>query len=236
MACPGLIERFQESGDNTVGYARAEKLLASDATLSESLAKANLAGSDVVVSLIRDNRWLGSDLQLWLLHRGLNGAGEYKIVVAGHGETGACFSAWLDDRILLEGGGDEGNIQKVAVTGSQDRYAEVHSALAQGKRITSSSIYIEIDENTWKFTLDGENFFFKSLKCPSVRIEKDTTVEEMSEREAVFYERVFLIEKGLQLFESLYLLFLQERLSSDWSSKIDSINSWQASLEASREE
>lgn len=114
----------------------------------------------------------------------------------------------------------------MSVSGSQDSYLEAISALKGGKRITSATICMEKDENPWKLTLKGETFGFASLKCPQVRIEKDATVDQMSEREAVFYERMFLLEQGVQLFDSLFATFLNERLNDAWGSRLQAIQAW----------
>lgn len=205
-------------------YARATNLASGQ--LLDNVIAANQAASDSVISQIRDNRWLGYDYLLWLLYRGLNGASEYAVSTPGHCVAGEKFAAWIDDRIVMEGGGEGGNMQKVSVTGSQDLYKEVRSALTMGKKITSGTIYIEHAENTWKLSLDGEKFYFKSCRCPNVRIEKDSTVEQVSEMEAVFFEKMFLLEKGLQLFDSLYLAFLQARLSDSWGEETQKMQQW----------
>jgi len=228
-----VVERFEDIFRKTFEgfspviihpFARARKLLSGQ--LLDALEAANQAGSDAVVALIRDNQWLGCEFMLWLLQRGVNGEGEYTISCPGQIANGERFSAWIDDRIQLQGGGEEGGIQKVTVSGSQDSYLEAISALKGGKRITSATICIEKDENPWKLTLKGDTFAFASFKCPQVRVEKDSTVDQMSEREAVFYERMFLLDQGIQMFDSLYTQFLKERLSEAWNSRLLAIQAW----------
>jgi hypothetical protein len=149
-----VIERFEDIFRKTFEgfspviihpFARARKLL--QGQLLDALEAANQAGSDAVVALIRDNQWLGCDFLLWLLQRGVNGEGEFSVSCPGHIAKGEKFSAWIDDRIQFQGGGEEGGIQKVTVSGSQDSYVEAISALKSGKRITSATICIEMDEN-----------------------------------------------------------------------------------------
>ena len=79
-----VIERFEDLFRKTFEgfspvvihpFARARKLL--HGQLLDSLESANLAGSDAVVALIRDNQWLGWEFMLWLLQRGVNGEGEF---------------------------------------------------------------------------------------------------------------------------------------------------------------
>jgi hypothetical protein len=228
-----VIERFEDIFRKTFEgfslviihpFARAQKLL--DGQMLDSLNAANQSGSDAVVALIRDNQWLGWEFMLWLLQRGVNGEGEFSVCRPGHLVNGEKFSAWIDDKIQFQGGGEEGGIQKVTVSGSQDSYLEAISALKGGKRITSATICMEKDENPWKVTLKGDTFGFASFKCPQVRIEKDATVDQMSEREAVFYERMFLMDQGTQLFDSLYTTFLHERLTDGWNVRLLAIQAW----------
>ena len=81
-------------------------------------------------------------------------------------------------------------------------------------------------ENPWKLTLRGETFGFAGFKCPQVRIEQDATVDQMSEREAVFYERMYLIEQGIQMFDSLFATFLAERLGDRWGERLMAVQDW----------
>lgn len=228
-----VIERFEDMFRKTFEgfspviihpFARAQKML--EGQLLDSLLAANQAGSDAVVALIRDNQWLGWEFMLWLLQRGVSGEGDFSVSCSGHINKGENYSAWIDDRIQFQGGGEEGGIQKVTVSGSQDSYLEAISALKSGKRITSATICMEKDENPWKLTLKGDTFGFASFKCPQVRVEKDSTVDQMSEREAVFYERMFLLGQGIQLFDSLFTTFLNERLADAWNGRLMAIQSW----------
>ena len=228
-----VLERFEDLFRKTFEgfhllaihpFARARMLL--EGGTLDLLEKANQANSDSAAALIRDNQWLGWEFQLWLLYRSLNGAGDFNICRSGHFSNGERFSAWIDDRIQMQGGSEEGGIQKVSVSGSQDSYMEAITALRGGKVITSSTICMEKDENLWKLTLKGDTFTFASFKTPSIRIERDNTVEEMSEREAAFYERMYLLEQGVQLFDSVFTTFLKERLSDNWGGRMKAIQEW----------
>jgi hypothetical protein len=227
------IERFEDFFRSTFEgfspvvihpFARARMLV--DEVLAERLEATNQAGSDAVTSLISDNQWLGADFMLWLLQRGVGGEGDFSICRPGHFASGERFSAWIDDKIQFQGGGEEGGIQKVTVSGSQDSYLEAISALKGGKQITSATICMEKDENPWKLTLKGDTFGFAGFKCPQVRIEQDATVDQMSEREAVFYERMYLLEQGIQMFDSLFAAFLKERLGDAWGKRLTVVQDW----------
>lgn len=202
-------------------YSRALALL--DETAREQLVLQNQAGSEAALEEIQANRWLGEEFLLWLLHAGLEGEG-FRVVAAGHFENGTPFSAWIDDRIQLQGGG-EGGPQKVAVSGIQDRYLEARSALKSGKAISSAAIHMEKDELQWRFVLNAELFTFSSFKCPPVKVEREG-VEELTERESAFYERLYLLEVGLQMFDSLLLQFLAQRLGAGWAARLQEISAW----------
>ena len=65
------------------------------------------------------------------------------------------------------------------------------------------TLYLEKGELQWKMTLKGELFQFGSYRCPGIKLEKDALTDQNSERMAVFFERMYVLEEGLQLFDSL---------------------------------
>ncbi len=202
-------------------YTRAKSLL--DEAGQERLAAMNQADSEAALDEIQSNRWLGEDFLLWLLHGGLEGEG-FRVCSSGHFDTGTPFSAWIDDRIQMQGGGEAGP-QKVAVSGLQDKYLEARSALKTGKTISSAVIHLEKEELQWRFALNAELFTFSSFKCPPVKVEREG-VEQLSERESAFYERMYLLEAGLQMFDSLLVQFLEQRLGDGWQTRQQEIAGW----------
>ncbi|ABB30431.1 hypothetical protein GeomeDRAFT_1394 [Geobacter metallireducens RCH3] len=206
-------------------YSRAEAVVGEE--LQPALEKSNLATSDAAIDLIRSNQWLGWDFLLWLLHRTMTEASEYRVSRPGPALADDPFVAYLNDRLVLMSAGEAGT-QKITVAGPQDHFREARTALAHGKRITESTLYLEQEENAWKLTLKGELFHFASFKAPKVAIEKGDHVDEGSEREAAFYERMYVIEQGLQLFDSLYGEFLKARLGAGWGEELARIEGWLA--------
>ncbi len=115
---------------------------------------------------------------------------------------------------MLEGEDEEGK-QKVTVAGPQNKFDEVLAALENRKSICEATLHLEKEELQWKLTLKGEMFQFGSFRCPSVKLEKDDMVDEEREKEALFFERMYLLETGLQLFDSLFATFLQQHLNKN---------------------
>jgi len=204
-------------------YARAEAVIGEEQ--KPLLEKANLATSDAAIDLIRSNQWLGWDFLLWLLHRTMTEASEYRVSQPGPALANDPFVAYLNDRLVLMSAGEAGT-QKITVAGHQDHFREAVTALAHGKRITEATIHLEHDENAWKLTLKGELFHFASFKTPKVAIEKGDHVDEGSEREAAFYERMYVMEQGMQFFDSLYGEFLKVRLGAGWGDELARIENW----------
>lgn len=232
---PKAIELFENHFKNTFDglrlmmlhpFSRAERVLKED--LRPALLKANRAPTGDVLNLIQDNQWLGWDFLLWLTYQTINQTSEYVVNQPGPAQEGEPFVAYLNDRLVLLGG-DEGSVQKVSVVGSQEQFAEVRAALKSGKQITEATLYFEKEENQWKLTLRSLMFHFASFKSPSIQVEKDNTVHEADEKEGAFYERMYLLEEGLQLFDSLYAAFLEIRLGNTWAEEEKNIQKWLAS-------
>jgi len=215
---PAVVELFETQFKKTFEglrliavhpFARAEAV--TDESLRPELGKANQASSEAALDMIKSNRWIGWDFLLWLLFRTLNDSSEYRVNRPGAGPENEPFTAYLDNRLVLFSESEHG-IQKITAAGPQDRFSEVHAALAAGKRIMEATIHLEKDELLWKMTLKGEMFHFASFKAPSVRIEKDDTVDAASEREAVF--------------DSLFATFLLLRLGGEWNAEQTRIDQW----------
>ena len=232
---PNVWELFENHFKNTFDglrlvmidpFSRAQRVVSDN--LRPALEKANRAATGDVLDLIKDNEWLGSDFLLWLLYQTMTESSGYTVSQSGPAQEGEPFVAYLNDRLILLGGG-EGAVQKVSIVGPQDRFSEVRAALQDGKQITEATLYLEKEEDLWKLTLKGMMFHFASFKCPPVKIEKDNLTDETNEKEAVFYERMDLLDKGLQLFDSLYAAFLNERLGKEWTEKERNIREWLAS-------
>ncbi|PLX92104.1 MAG: exonuclease [Desulfuromonas sp.] len=204
-------------------YARALSVVSP--TCREALQQANGARGDGILEMIRDNRWIGDDFLLWMMFATMNGSAAWRIDQPGPAAEGETFTAYLNDRLVLCGGGEEGT-QKVTVSGPQSNFSEVCVALQNGKSISEAVLYLEKNENLWKLNLKGELFQFASYRAPAVHLEKDALTDAASEREAVFFERMAVVEEGLQLFDSLFAAFLEQRLGAGWPATQRAISAW----------
>lgn len=203
---------------------RANQLLPPE--LQTTLEQANQAQNESTLELIEANRWLGTDFFFWLFYRTLNSDSVYGVKVPGPLLDKQPFHAFLDNRLVLTGGGQEG-IQRIVVAGPQDHFLEVKTALSQGKQIEEATIHLrQDDDHAWKLTLKGERFAFGNFLTPMLRPESDPQSDPVAEAEAAFLTKIAAIEEGEQLFDSLLKSFLEIRLSKSWPTEVKSITDW----------
>ncbi len=223
-----FVDQFKKSFDGLRlvplhPMARAGQVI--DDSLQPALAKANGSSSEAILEQIEANQWLGTDFLLWLMHETMNASSEYSVNQPGPAVAGDGFVAYLNDRLLLSASSETG-VQKVTVTGPQDHFSEVRTALQGGKDIHESVLYLEKQEQLWKMTLKGSTFHFASFKAPPVTLEKDDITDPGMERAAGSSDRMYLHEMGLQLFDSLLATFLQQRLDESWANKEQAIRTY----------
>ncbi|SEA24541.1 Putative exonuclease, RdgC [Desulfuromusa kysingii] len=194
--------------------------------LRDSLQQANKSQTENVLEQIEANRWLGTDFLQWLFYRTLNSDSRYQVTTEGPLLEKQPFTAFLDNRLVLVGGGQEG-VQKIVVAGPQDQYREVRAALQQGKQIEEATIHLQQNEDDcWKLTLKGERFQFGSYRTPMIRPDKDPNDDPQAEAEAAFFTKIASIEEGEQMFNSLLKSFLELRLGEQWAAEQAAILTW----------
>ncbi|HOM29231.1 MAG TPA: recombination-associated protein RdgC [Deltaproteobacteria bacterium] len=206
--------------------ARARSLLSED--MLALLEREDKASSDDVLLQIKKNRWVGWEFLLWLTERTARGAQTYEVGRDGPLDAGERFSAYVHDRFVLASEHEEGR-RTTSITGPQREFSEVRQALLGGKNITDALVYLEKEERVWRLVLRSDIFSFSSFACPVARLERDDTVDPVQERIALFYERMSLLETGIQLFDSVYKTFIGERLSKAWPETRRRIDAWLSS-------
>jgi len=202
---------------------RAKMVIEED--MHQALDRLNQASSNDVLLQIKKNKWLGWDFFLWLMYQSSQGTSEYRVNQAGPAADGDLFISYVYDRFVLVEDHEDG-VRKSSITGPQKDFTEARRAVRNEKNITEALVYFEKDGLKWKINLKGDIFSFGSFASPPVKIEKDEITDADAEREAVFYERMYLLETGIQLFNSLFAAFLMERIAGKWSEKTALINAW----------
>jgi hypothetical protein len=219
-----LLATFDGMGLEPVHpMARARRVLPDD--LKGRMDRADKAPSRDVLLQIKRNRWLGWDFLTWLTERSARGAQTFSVNREGPLGLGEGFVAYVHDRFVLASEQEQGR-STTSITGPQHEFAELRQAMLAGKNITEALVYLEKGERVWKLALKADIFAFGSFACPVVRMERDETVDPVQERIALFYERMSLLEAGLQLFDSTLRSFLEERISDAWPERRSVIDRW----------
>ena len=130
------------------------------------------------------------------------------------------FELWLDDRVMLESEGDE-KVQQVLCRGIDSYLTEARHALREGKKITQAKMKLRQGDNDWAFTLDAAWLNFRSLKTPKVM------ADLQEDPEGLFFERLQLTKKVVELMEALFIDFMKIRISERWvAEEIPAFRTW----------
>ena len=133
---------------------------------------------------------------------------------------GNAFTVTVEKRVVVQGG--EGEAKETAtVSGSFSQLREARMGLRTGKKVTRALLCFEQDELTWQTVVSADSFMFSSFKTPKVEKMGDD-----DDPDAFFLEKMYLIERGITMFESAYADFLNIRFSDKWIPEIKEMARW----------
>ena len=139
---------------------------------------------------------------------------------------GEPFSVSMEQRIVVQGG--NGNTRETAaVAGTLSPLREARFGLGTGKKVVQAFLRLEKDEMAFQLRLKAEDFSLSSFKPP--KLEKTQSTDE--DADAFLLEKLYLIEIGIGLLDSLYAQFLRLRLSDGWEQETDKIRQWISKVE-----
>ena len=115
-------------------------------------------------------------------------------------------------RIVLESGDGE-YTETVSCQGIHSDMKEGKTALQAGKKIKEARIKLGRGNSECEFTLKADNFQIQSLKIPAT-----IDQEEETDQDGRTLERIYHIERAMETMDRLFSLFLQRRLTEQWSS------------------
>jgi hypothetical protein len=157
---------------------------------------------------------LGQDFLTWLWYRS-------EVANTLKDEKGGEFTFFMEQRIVVQGG--DGDAKETAsVSGVMSELREARLGLATGKKVTRALLRLEQDPETWRLTLKAEDFCLGGLKTPKV----EAGADKNDDPEAIFFEKVYLLEKCLSFLDALYKEFLKLRLGKDWAREVDEVRKW----------
>jgi len=157
---------------------------------------------------------LGEEFLTWLWYQSDTAPGSFT------DKEGNPFNVYMEQRIVVQGG--QGQSKETAtVSGSLSPLREARFGLGTGKKVTRALVRLEKDDMAFQFTLKAEDFGVGSLKTPKL----DATDKD-DEPDAIFLEKIYLMETCMALLDSLYATFLKLRLSREWESEVKTMGQW----------
>ncbi len=153
----------------------------------------------------RISRWsfLGEEFLTWLWFRSEKGDGS--IDVQGIGPV----AIWLENKVTLESEEQE-HTERVSCSGQNPGLKEARFALAQGKKVTKAHFHMSLGEDEWSFGWEAARLSFQSMRLPA------SGMDLREDPDGVFFERVKLVEKSLNVLDRLFSMFVSLRVSPQW--------------------
>jgi hypothetical protein len=112
--------------------------------------------------------------------------------------------------------------ETVTIKGDEANMDEGLLALRKGAMVAELNLVYRSAEREWRFNLKGE-----SLNISSLRVPDTGTVETHEEIEGAVIDKVYLIERAVNLVNALFAHFIKSRVTNDWSGKtVPAIRRW----------
>lgn len=162
---------------------------------------------------------LGEEFLTWLWYQSDTAPGAFR------DRDGHDFHVYMERNIVVQGG--EGDtLETASVSGSLSPLREARFGLGTGKKVVRAVIRLEKDDLAYQFSMKAADFSFNSLKTPKL-----DTSDKDDDPDALFLEKIFLMETATNLFNDLYANFLKLRLSPQWDQEVRDMGRWLARTE-----
>lgn len=167
----------------------------------------------------RENNVLGQDFLTWLWYRIESGSHMFQL------SDNTFYSVNMEQRISVQGGDGEGT-ETATVNSPRGELTEAKTGLKTGKKVCRAQLRFQSDEDEWTVTVKAEDFAMSALKTPKIA----TKDEEGDDPDSKFLEKIYLIERATDMFDTMYNQFLKIRLGKDWTEESRRIGEWIGAL------
>ena len=129
----------------------------------------------------------------------------------------------VGNSIVLENKLGDKSKEKITIKGDQAGLEEGTTALKKGAWVTLINLICKINEDEYKFTINGESFNITGLKTPKTDLSK----RDADEIEGLVLEKSFFCFKIFEVIDTLFLKYIEQRTSDDWNHKgLQDIKNW----------
>ncbi len=165
------------------------------------------------------SQYIGQDFLTWLWY--------YTELKSGYCQdsTGQDCIVAFERRIAVQGGEGD-SLDKAVSSGPRSELKEVKNGLQQGKKVQQARIRIEQDSLVWQLQLQAEDLSLSGFKTPKISLQ----TEEGEDPDGPFLEKMYLLEKGIEILDTLFARFLSLRFSDSWEEERRAVSKWISSL------
>ena len=162
-------------------------------------------------------KFLGDDYLTWIWFLIENNHNISSII-----DSKDVVSLQIGNSIVLENKLGDKSKEKISIRGDQAGLEEGTTALKKGAFVTQINLICKINEDEYKFTIKGESFNITGLKTPKIDLSKNE-----DEIEGIILEKVFFSYKIFEVIDTLFLKYIEQRVSDDWNHKgLQDIKNW----------
>lgn len=150
-------------------------------------------------------KFLGYEFLTWLWHR---------IDTQNHETDSSDDGVFqMGNRIVLENRSREG-LETITIKGDDAGFEEAFIALRKGAGVSEANLTYSQANLKWRFTLKAESLAISNLSFPETEL-----VETKEDLEGAALNRIYLCEQIIAKIETLFQVFVKERLSDAWETK-----------------
>lgn len=163
----------------------------------------------------RENTLLGQDFLTWLWYKTDNENVLFQL------EDKRTFSIQMEQKLSVQGG--EGETKATATVSSPGgELTEAKTGLRTGKKVNKAQLLFSMDEDDWLVSVNSSDFGLSGLKTPKVATKDD----DGDDPDAKFLEKMFLLERCLEMLDIVFTSFLKLRMSKEWAEESAKVKLW----------
>ncbi|WP_319467325.1 hypothetical protein [uncultured Pseudodesulfovibrio sp.] len=163
----------------------------------------------------RENVLLGQDFLTWLWYKTDNENVLFQL------EDKRTFSLQMEQKVSVQGGDGEG-VETATVSSPRGELTEAKTGLRTGKKVNKAQLLFTMDQDEWLMQVNSKDFGLSGLKTPKVQTKDD----DGDDPDSKFLEKMFLLERCLEMFDIVFTQFLHLRMSKEWREESAKVKLW----------
>ncbi|WP_243545800.1 hypothetical protein [Pseudodesulfovibrio tunisiensis] len=163
----------------------------------------------------RENVLLGQDFLTWLWYKTESENALFEI------KDKRTFSVNMEQRVSVQGGDGEG-VETATVSSPRGELTEAKTGLKTGKKVNKAQLRFAMDQDEWLMQVKADDFGLSGFKTPKINTKDD----DGDDPDSKFLEKLFLLERGLEMLDAVFTRFLVLRLSREWTEESAAVKLW----------